>query len=103
MSTTSGNPTECYNCGTRLVGAFCAHCGQKVAQLNPSLPEFIHDFVDELLHVDGRMVQSIRLLMTKPGLLTREYFAGRRARYVSPIRLYLLFSVLYFAVQALGL
>jgi hypothetical protein len=85
------------------VGAFCAHCGQKAAHLNPSLPEFLHEFFHELVHVDGRIVQTIRLLMTKPGLLSREHFAGRRARYISPIRLYLLFSILYFAVQALGL
>jgi hypothetical protein len=42
------------------------------------------------------------LLLTRPGFLTREYFAGRRARYISPIRLYLIFSVAYFAVAAVS-
>ena len=102
MSTTSGNPTECRNCGTRLVGAFCAHCGQKAVHLNPSLHEFLQDLFQELVPVDGRILQSVRLLLKKPGLLSREYFAGRRARYMSPILLYLAFSLLYFAISALA-
>ncbi|TMG79842.1 MAG: DUF3667 domain-containing protein [Betaproteobacteria bacterium] len=28
----------------------------------------------------------VRLLATRPGLLTREYFEGRKVRYVSPLR-----------------
>jgi hypothetical protein len=100
MSAASEDRRECPNCGTRLVGAFCAHCGQKVVRLNPSFHEFLHDLVHELVHIDGRIIQSIRLLLAKPGLLSREYFAGRRARYISPIRLYLVFSILYFAIAA---
>src|SRR5687768_4508745 len=52
------------------------------------------------MHVDGRIVQSIRRLLTSPGFLTREYVQGRRARWISPIRLYLVFSVAYFALSA---
>ena len=91
---------NCANCDAALSGAFCAACGQKAGALNPSLGEFLHELSQELLNVDGKTVQSIRLLLTRPGFLSREHFAGRRARYVSPIRLYLVFSVLYFAVAA---
>jgi uncharacterized membrane protein (DUF485 family) len=52
------------------------------------------------VHVDGKIVRSVWLLVTRPGFLTREQFEGRRARYISPIRLYLIFSVIYFAVAA---
>ena len=45
--------------------------------------------------------RTVRWLLTRPGFLTREYFQGRRARYVSPIRLYLIFSVIFFATSAL--
>src|SRR3954469_6736409 len=88
--------TECANCGVALDGPYCARCGQKVAPLNPSFGAFVHDLIHEVAHVDGKVIQSARLLVTKPGFLTSEHFLGRRARYVSPIRLYLLFSVLYF-------
>ena len=100
MTTSTIHLTECPNCGAALDGAFCAQCGQKVAPLNPSFGEFLHDLFHELAHFDGKIVQSVRLLLTRPGFLSREQFEGRRARYVAPIRLYLVFSLLYFAVAA---
>ena len=100
MTTSAVHLTECPNCGTALDGAFCARCGQKAAPLNPSIGEFLHDLFHELAHFDGKIVQSVRLLLTRPGFLSREHFEGRRVRYVAPIRLYLVFSLLYFAVAA---
>ena len=94
--------SHCPNCGRRLEGAFCATGGQKAAPLNPTLHDFLHDFTHELLHVDGKIFQSVRLLLLRPGFLSREWFEGRRARYISPIRLYLIFSVAFFAVSAIG-
>ena len=65
----------------------------------------MHDLLDdvthEFLHFDGKIFRTVKLLFTKPGFLTQAYFEGRRARYVSPIRLYLVFSVIYFAVATL--
>ncbi len=92
---------QCPNCGRDLEGAYCAECGQKATALNPTFHDFLHDLTHELLHVDGKIFRSVRLLLTRPGFLSREYFAGRRARYIAPIRLYLIFSVVYFGVSAL--
>jgi Protein of unknown function (DUF3667) len=92
----------CPNCGAGLDGAFCATCGQKAGPLNPSLRDVLHNFVEEVLNIDGKTFQSVWLLLTNPGFLSLEQFQGRRARYVSPIRLYLLLSLLYFAVAALA-
>jgi len=79
-------------------GPYCAACGQKAAALNPTIADFLHDLAHELLHVDGKIFRSVQLLLTRPGFLTLEQFAGRRAHYVSPIRLYLTFSIVFFAV-----
>jgi hypothetical protein len=92
----------CYNCGTPLTGPFCAVCGQKAQPLDLTLHGFLHELGEETLHVDGRIFASVRELFLKPGFLTREYFVGRRARWVSPLRLYLLFSLLYFGILALA-
>jgi hypothetical protein len=94
--------TSCANCGAELRGPYCSACGQKATNLNLTLHDFLHDVTHELLHVDSKIVQSVRLLLTRPGFLTREWMAGRRARYVSPIRLYLIFSVMFFATAALA-
>jgi hypothetical protein len=91
----------CHNCGIRLTGPFCAACGQKDVPLAVTLHDFFHELTHETLHVDGRILQSIRRLLLSPGFLTREYVQGRRARWISPIRLYLIFSVLFFALSAL--
>ena len=100
MTHTSVTLTHCANCGRELDGPYCGACGQKATLLNPTFHDLLHDLIHELLHVDGKIFQSVRLLLTRPGFLTQEYFEGRRARYVSPIRLYLIFSVLFFLVSA---
>ena len=90
----------CYNCGAPLSGRFCAACGQKAKPLNPTLRDMLHDVTHEMLHVDGRIFQSIRRLLFSPGFLTLEVFNGRHARWISPLRLYLIFSLFYFAATA---
>jgi hypothetical protein len=93
-------PATCLNCGSLRVGGYCSSCGQKAAPLNPTLKHFFHELTHELLHFDGKIFRSVRLLVTRPGFLTKEILAGRRASYVTPIRLYLVFSVLAFALGA---
>jgi Protein of unknown function (DUF3667) len=39
-------------------------------------------------------------LIRRPGMLTREFLEGRRARYISPLRLYLVASLVYFLISA---
>ncbi len=92
----------CPNCGNLRAGNYCSACGQKAAPLAPTLGYFVHELTHEVLHVDGKIFRSLRLLLTRPGFLTREIFAGRRASYVSPIRLYLIASILAFAIGAFG-
>lgn len=101
MAHPAPDSTVCYNCGAPLAGAYCAACGQRARPLNQSLRDFLHDFTHEMLHVDGKIFSSVRALLLSPGRLTREQFEGRRVRWISPIRLYLVFSLAYFAVMTL--
>ena len=91
----------CHNCGIKLTGPFCAACGQKDVPLTVRLHDFSHELTHEMLHVDGRLFQSVRRLLLSPGFLTREYIEGHRARWISPIRLYLIFSVAFFALSTM--
>ena len=102
MSHSEVASTECYNCGAVLQGAYCGTCGQRAQPLNPSLQDFLHELTHELLHVDGKIFRSVRRLLFSPGFLTREQFEGRRSRWMNPIRLYLIFSLLYFGAAALA-
>jgi hypothetical protein len=101
MSTTPGSPV-CLNCGAVLSGRFCAACGQEVQPLNPTVGHVAHEFIHEMLHLDGRIFRSFQTLLLSPGALTLEYLEGRRARWIAPIRLYLVFSLVYFAVASVS-
>ena len=91
----------CANCDAALAGPYCASCGQRAADPDPSLRELLADAAQELTDVDGKLVATVRALLLRPGHLTVEYLAGRPARYVSPVRIYLACSILLFAVLAL--
>ena len=91
--------TDCPNCGAELHGSFCSTCGQRSIPPDPSVAEIAGDAWQELSGYDGRIAATIRGLL-RPGFLTREYVAGRRARYVSPVRLYLIVSVIYFVTAS---
>jgi hypothetical protein len=61
-----------------------------------------HDAWHIATHVDDRFWQTMYILLLKPGRLTKEYFAERRARYLPPVRVYLVLSVLFFAFGAIS-
>lgn len=72
-----------------------------MAELRPTLHELLHEAFHEFTHVDGKALRTVGLLLFRPGQLTREFVEGKRARSVTPIRLYLLASVLFFGLIAL--
>jgi hypothetical protein len=88
---------NCLNCGTLLVGEFCHACGQH-AHVHKTLTAFFHDFLHGVLHFEGKTWRTLPLLAWRPGELTRSYIDGHRARYVSPIALFLFSVFLMFAV-----
>lgn len=90
----------CLNCGTPLGGPFCRACGQRDIPPYPSVRELAVDAFSELSGWDGRFVGTVRALFRQPGMLTREFLEGRRVRYISPLRLYLLASLVYFVLAA---
>ena len=58
--------------------------------------------LEESFHFDGRFANTLKLLLLKPGELSREFSLNRRARYVPAVRLYLFTSLLFFFVFALN-
>ena len=95
-------PAHCRNCGTAVNGHYCAACGQETRLHMPSLAEFVHEFVGHYVAVEGRLWGTLGRLLFRPGALTNEYLAGRRRRYVEPLRLYLSLSILFFALMKLS-
>src|SRR5437868_6951903 len=89
-------PTRCENCGAELQGHWCAQGGQPAIDYRRSFRHVIADLLDEFLNWDSKFFAAIALLVFKPWRLTNEFLAGKRVRYVNPLRLYLLASILFF-------
>lgn len=88
---------QCQNCHTEIKETehFCPNCGQKnIEKLN--LRYILGQFVEDVFNWDSKFFTTLKYLILKPGFLSKEFINGRRVRYVSPIRLYLVLSVLFF-------
>jgi len=88
--------THCENCGAQLRGHWCAQCGQPAIYYRRSFRHVIADLLDEFLNWDSKFFATIGLLVIRPWKLTNQFLAGHRVRYVHPLRLYLLASILFF-------
>ncbi len=100
MDTDVASPTtqqaeECANCNLPLTGPYCAACGQSAHALKRPAWEFIEHALEVLVDFDARGLKSILLLFV-PGEMTAQYLAGRRARFVPPVRFYILVSLAFF-------
>ncbi|MES2336972.1 MAG: DUF3667 domain-containing protein [Pseudomonadota bacterium] len=90
---------DCLNCGTVLVGEHCHACGQS-AHVHRSMSAYGHDILHGVFHFEGKIWRTLPMLAFRPGELTRRYVAGERARFVSPIALFLFSVFLMFTVVA---
>ncbi len=87
---------RCDNCGSPVPGRYCGNCGQRLEPPMHSLWHFTKVAAEDLTHADSRVWRTFAALLFKPGRLTAEFLAGRRARYLPPVRLYLVLSVAFF-------
>lgn len=88
---------NCLNCGAPLAGPYCSVCGQK-AHVHRSVRGFLQDFVQGLFNFEGKIWHTLPMLAWHPGIMTRRYIAGERARFISPVALYLFTVFAMFAV-----
>jgi hypothetical protein len=88
--------THCENCGSELHGRWCGQCGQAAIDYRRSFRHVIVDVLDSFLNWDSKFFATIGWLIARPWFLTNEFLAGHRVRYLHPLRLYLLASILFF-------
>ena len=89
---------QCPECGIALLGKHCHECGGKPP--NPhdlTIKHFLHEGLHEFTHLDSKIFRTLRMLILSPGTLSVEYLAGRKRRYVLPLRIFILaFAVNFF-------
>lgn len=91
---------DCLNCAAPLTGVYCAECGQS-AHVHRTIHAIWHELMHSVLHFDGKIWRTLPELALRPGILTRRYIAGERAKFVSPLALFLFSALLMYAVYSL--
>ena len=97
-----GRTARCRNCDEPLSEPrpnFCGHCGQETTLAPPTIGEFLHQFGGNYVALEGTLWRTLRLLLFRPGELTRQYWIGRKRQYVLPVRLYLTISLIALALM----
>lgn len=89
---------NCLNCGAIVEERYCSHCGQENTEPKDSFRHLLGHFLADVTHYDSQLFTTIKDLIIKPGFLTREYNAGRRASYLNPIRMYIFISAVFFLI-----
>lgn len=85
--------SHCKNCDTPLSGHYCHVCGQPDVSHIRFFGALVHELFDDVFSFRSRASRTLSALFFRPGFLTCEYIAGRRYRYVPPLRLFLVISL----------
>jgi hypothetical protein len=91
----------CLNCGHTVQEYYCSHCGQENIDPHESFAHLVSHYIADYLHFDSKFFRTLGPLLFIPGKLTKEYVAGRRARYVHPFRLYIFITIIFYLVSSL--
>ncbi len=86
---------DCLNCGAVVQSRFCSECGQENVELKEDFFHLAGHVIADFFHFDSKFFRTIIPLFTKPGYLTKEYWAGRRVRYVHPLRLFFFIAIVF--------
>ncbi|WP_101925678.1 MULTISPECIES: DUF3667 domain-containing protein [Luteimonas] len=94
---TDAAAATCENCQTPLQGDFCHRCGQSTHSPVRHVGHAVEEVFESFWHLDGRIFRTVRDLFV-PGRIAERYLAGHRVRYVAPMRLFVILTLLTFFV-----
>ncbi|MCZ4243640.1 DUF3667 domain-containing protein [Pedobacter punctiformis] len=89
---------NCLNCGAQVEKHYCSDCGQPNLELKENFWQFISHSIAHYFHFDNKFFQTLKPLITQPGQVTLDYLAGKRARYINPVSMYIFVSIVYFLI-----
>lgn len=93
----------CKNCFAELHGEFCSSCGQRDKEVHVPVKDLATELMENIPAFDERLFRSMKLFITKPGVLTLEYLSGKRKKYLSPFKFYFFISLLFFFVNSFNI
>lgn len=87
---------KCLNCDYPIIGNYCGECGQKAHLHKDSFWHMFMHFVGDYFHYDNKFWLTVKTMATQPGLLTKDFISGKRARYLNPVQQYIFISTIFF-------
>jgi len=91
--------TVCRNCGAQTVGRYCHECGQDLlAGVGQPILKLIAQVLDNAFALEGKTPRTLINLIIRPGFLSKEYSTGRITRYVHPVKLFWMSTIIFFAL-----
>lgn len=93
--------TKCLNCNHPLdiSDVYCAYCSQLNSDKQLSAKDFFGEFLNSIVVFDSRFRNTLKDLLLRPGIITRNYAKGERLKYANPFRFFLSASIIYFLVN----
>jgi hypothetical protein len=92
-----GRPVPCPSCGRMIEQSYCGNCGErKSGEHDFSLMHLAEETIEGFTHFDNKLFRSLKILVTKPGLITKYHFEGRRVPYMKPLQLFIVCNILFF-------
>jgi len=98
----AAHAARCENCAILLQGEYCHQCGQSAHNPLEHVGHAIEEVFESFWHLDGRIFRTLRQLFV-PGRVAINYLAGHRVRYIAPLRLFVILSLLTFFIGKLVL
>jgi hypothetical protein len=96
------SPWTCPTCRQQRATPFCPGCGERpVGPPDLTLRGIGAQVLKAVGGIDGRLLRTLRLLVTRPGALTEAYREGLRKPLLGPFQIFLLANVVFFAAQSL--
>lgn len=91
----------CLNCGHVVEKRFCPNCGQENTETKESFHYLFTHTIEDIVHYDSGFWKTIKYLLFYPAKLTTEYLAGKRKKYVAPVKLYIFISFITFLILSM--
>ncbi|HZH69230.1 MAG TPA: DUF3667 domain-containing protein [Flavobacteriaceae bacterium] len=94
---------KCLNCEHPLdkSDVFCPHCSQLNSNKKLHFSDLFNEFFASIFAYDSRLVKTLKIIMFRPGIITKQYVAGKRMTYANPFRFYLSVSIIFFLLLGL--
>ncbi|PIQ18775.1 MAG: hypothetical protein COZ75_11540 [Flavobacteriaceae bacterium CG_4_8_14_3_um_filter_34_10] len=94
---------KCLNCNHPLDKSdkYCPNCSQLNSTKKLYFKDLFQEFFSGIFAYDSRLVNTLRVLLFKPGKISKEYVEGKRMRYANPFRFYLSVSIIFFLLSGI--